>query len=82
MSTKTCTTCKLTKPHAEFRKQASTKDGLKYACRACDNAAQKKRYEKIKPQYIEQVKAWQEKNPDKVLGYKKKYERKDEDNGV
>ena len=78
---KCCTKCKLTKPLAEFRRQSSTKDGLKYTCRACDDATQKARYQRIKPQYIAKVKEWQKSNPDKVLGYKKKYDQKPEDEG-
>lgn len=39
---KTCTTCGRTKPLTEFGKHKSTKDGLRYVCRSCNNMVQRK----------------------------------------
>jgi hypothetical protein len=33
--TKTCTKCKVSKPHSEFYKRAASQDGLSYVCKAC-----------------------------------------------
>ena len=41
---KVCTKCKEALPLSEFRKQSSTKDGLKYCCKECDNKAAKSYY--------------------------------------
>ncbi len=70
---KICTKCKEQKPLSAFRKQSSTKDGLKYYCKECDNQTAKKYYEKNKNKIIEKVTQWQKSNPEKVKGYKKSY---------
>ena len=45
---KNCTKCKKQKPLEAFRKQRSTKDGLKYYCKECDNKTAKSYYQKNK----------------------------------
>ena len=70
---KVCTKCKEALPLSEFRKQSSTKDGLKYYCKKCDNASAKSYYKKNKEKIVGKVKEWQNNNPDKVKGYKKSY---------
>ena len=70
---KTCTKCKEVLPFSEFRKQSSTKDGLKYYCKKCDNEIAKKYYEKNKNKIVSNVKQWQKDNPNKVKEYKKSY---------
>jgi hypothetical protein len=70
---KICTKCKEQKPLETFRKQRSTKDGLKYYCKECDNKTAKSYYQKNKEKIVGKVKEWQNNNPDKVKGYKKSY---------
>ncbi len=70
---KICTKCKEEKPLGDFRKQSSTKDGLKYYCKECDNRIAKKYYEKNKGKIVNNVKQWQKDNPNKVKEYKKSY---------
>tara|TARA_R110001599_G_scaffold154792_1_gene340415 strand:- start:43 stop:303 length:261 start_codon:yes stop_codon:yes gene_type:complete len=70
---KICTKCDKQKPLEAFRKQRSTKDGLKYYCKECDNHTAKKYYEKNKGKIIGKVTEWQKNNPDKVKTYKKSY---------
>ena len=41
MTTKTCTKCGKKKPVSEFNRQAASKDGLKYQCKACTGGCQK-----------------------------------------
>jgi hypothetical protein len=70
---KICTKCKEGKPLGDFRKQGSTKDGLKYCCKKCDDEAAKKYYQKNKNKIITNVTQWQKNNPNKVKDYKKIY---------
>ena len=70
---KICTKCKEEKSLGDFRKQSSTKDGLKYYCKKCDNRIAKKYYEKNKGKIVNNVKQWQKDNPNKVKEYKKSY---------
>ncbi len=76
---KTCTKCKEQKPLAAFRKQSSTKDGLKYYCKDCDNKSAKSYYEKNKNKIVGKVKEWQKNNPEKVKDYKKTYYKKNKE---
>ena len=70
---KVCTNCRGQKPLKDFRKQSSTKDGLKYYCKACDDTTAKKYYEKNKKKIITKVTEWQKDNPNKVKDYKRSY---------
>ena len=70
---KICTKCKEEKSLGDFRKQSSTKDGLKYYCKECDDITAKKYYEKNKKKIITKVTQWQKDNPSKVKDYKKSY---------
>jgi hypothetical protein len=70
---KVCTKCKEQKPLEAFRRQSSTKDGLKYYCKECDDTTAKKYYEKNKKKIIIKVTQWQKDNPNKVRDYKKSY---------
>jgi len=70
---KICTKCKETFPFSGFRKQSSTKDGLKYYCKGCDDEIAKRYYEKNKIKIVNNVKQWQKDNPNKVREYKKSY---------
>ena len=83
---KRCTKCEEVKPLESFGKQSGTKDGLKYMCKACNNAARKAwkeanpervraaskaRYEANSDKVKARAKAWKEANPDKVKATKK-----------
>ena len=70
---KVCTKCNEQKPLDAFRKQRSTKDGLKYHCKECDNKTAKSYYNKNKGKIVTKVKELQKNNPTKVKGYKKSY---------
>jgi protein-arginine kinase activator protein McsA len=73
---KTCSKCQQSKAEAEFNKQSRSKDGFKSICRACDKEINKARYLKLQPKIMEQVLAWQAKNPEKVAAAKTKYRQK------
>ena len=70
---KICTKCKESKALGAFRRQNSTKDGLKYYCKECDDATAKRYYKKNKKKIITKVTQWQKDNPTKVKDYKKSY---------
>ena len=66
---KPCTKCKETKPLDCFYKQASSKDGLKSACKACVSAVSRE-YVRANPEKVQAGKrAWEQANPEKVLAY-------------
>lgn len=71
--TKACTTCGISKPLSDFRKQSATKDGYKYVCRLCDNAQYKKRYKKEPAKCIAYTRDWQARNKDKLRQYDKTF---------
>ena len=62
---KVCTKCKEAKTRWKLLgKQSSTKDGLKYCCKKCDDEAAKKYYQKNKNKIITNVTQWQKANPE------------------
>jgi 5-methylcytosine-specific restriction endonuclease McrA len=65
--TKNCTKCKEIKALDQFRKKASSKDGLRYWCKPCDNAASKRRYLADPEKAVANAKRWSLANPDKRL---------------
>ena len=73
---KTCNSCNVPKPLSNFSKQSSSKDGYKYRCKDCDKRYFDKYYEEKKPQIIQTIKVWQDKNYEKVSAHKKKYREK------
>jgi HNH endonuclease. len=70
---KTCSQCATEKPHAEFSKHKSTKDGLFYCCKACNRERNKKYYEKNKEQVLERQKKYREENKEQILEQNRKY---------
>jgi hypothetical protein len=52
---KYCSKCKQVKSLADFHKSSSTRDGLQYKCKPCHTG---------------EIRAWEKKNPEKVLAYK------------
>jgi hypothetical protein len=70
---KTCSRCLQAKEEKDFRKQASTKDGLKYLCRLCDNLTQREFYHKNKKYHKARTKVWRQAHRDKSREYSRKY---------
>lgn len=66
METKFCTLCSTYQPTTNFHKQAKSKDGLQYRCKACDKIFHKARYLKDKEKINKQTKKWKEENKDKA----------------
>ena len=74
--TKKCNSCQTLKSLSCFSKQNSSRDGYKYRCKDCDKRYFDKYYEDKKPQILEAVKSWQDKNYEKVSCHKRKYRDK------
>ncbi len=66
---KVCTKCKEQKPLTAFRKQSSTKDGLKYYCKECDNEMAKSYYSKNKNKIVDKVKERQKNIQNKIKNF-------------
>ncbi len=64
--TKTCSSCQINKPVAEFGKQSVRPDGLEVACKACMKERAAKRYEdpKTRKRILDATARWRERNPD------------------
>lgn len=65
MSTKFCTTCKIEKPLADFRKNSDRRDGLDYRCKLCRSQLEKVWHQKNPDRHREYVRRWRKKNPEK-----------------
>ena len=78
--TKYCKKCETEKPTTEFRKQATSKDGLFAWCQNCHDLDSESRYQKNKLKRIKQAAAWNEENKDKTKIYKKKYYESQKEN--
>ncbi len=70
---KTCSKCGFPKDICNFNKCARNKDGLNSYCKLCQKEYNNKRYDKNKDKIVEGIKDWQEKNEEKVKGYKKNF---------
>lgn len=71
--TKNCSKCNKEKFLHEFRVQSKAKDGYKSYCILCDDIYNKELYKKSKKKRIVQISLWNQKHPDKVKQYKKKW---------
>ena len=68
---KKCNKCKEVKPLESFSKLSGSKDGLRYNCKACSNAASKAWREANSEKAKATRKAWDEANLEKVKATKK-----------
>ena len=75
MGTKRCTKCGIEKPHDEFSKSTSRKDGLQTACKECFAAYFAKNKEKIAAYRAE----YYAKNKDKSAARSAEYYAKNKD---
>ena len=86
MILKTCSKCKERKPHSEFGKHKSMKDGLQNYCKKCqrqynvqyykENAEKKKQYYKENAERIKQhKKKYRKENAEKISQHRKQYRK-------
>ena len=73
METKVCSICKNDKGVCEFGKSKSSKDGLLYCCKKCNNERGKKYIKENPKKVLEQQKKWRDKNPEWVYNRHKKW---------
>jgi len=73
---KHCTKCREAKDESLFDKQSRAKDGRKPICKSCAKTLNRERYLRLERKIIEQVRAWQKENPEKVAAAKAKYRNK------
>lgn len=73
---KKCNKCGVEKPHAEFSKRKSTKDGLNYTCKACNREYYKKWHEENKEYKREYDRKYCEENKEHRREYTKKWREK------
>lgn len=66
---KVCTKCNEWKTLSEFHKDRQNKDGHRNTCKECAAIVSKLWVTDNPEQFRENVKSWQEANPDKVRGY-------------
>lgn len=69
---KTCSRCEENKPEDQFGKNSSASDGLNSACKACLNAYQKDRREKMN---ASKPAEWKKKSADKAAYMRKWHEK-------
>ena len=64
--TKTCSSCYLELPVAEFNKQSKRPDGLNITCKSCMKERHAKRYQdpSVRERILESSARWRERNPD------------------
>jgi len=63
---KQCSRCELLLSIGEFYKSKITSDGLRSACKQCEQKENATKYSKNREKEISRVRAWQAKNPDRV----------------
>jgi hypothetical protein len=69
LTQKKCTKCKAWKSKSEFRKHASSKDGLHSWCKQCNNEYNRKWNDTNKEYHREYQRKWNEANPDKMRSH-------------
>ena len=76
---KQCRSCENLLLSDQFNKQSSAPDGLKYECRKCASARNKRLYQNKTPEeiaaYKKQVTDWQKENPEDFSAAQKRYRK-------
>ena len=73
METKVCSKCKGEKKVCEFGSSKSSKDGLLYCCKECNNKRSKTYRNENYQKTLGQQKKWRDKNPEWVYNRQKKW---------
>lgn len=79
METKVCSKCKEEKKICEFGNSKSSKDGLLYCCKKCNNERGKKYVQENYQKTLEQHRKWTAKNPEWVYNRHKKWREENPD---
>lgn len=75
---KRCKQCGETKPFGGFYANASSKDGFRPECKACNLATRAEKYASNPQPYIDRVKKWQQANPERLNAYRRQYRQRPE----
>ncbi len=70
---KRCKRCGEIKPLTDFYREKACRDGHRPECKACNLAARKAKYQEDPAREIARVKAWQQRNRDRVVEYQRRY---------
>lgn len=79
METKVCSKCKEEKNVCDFGNSKSSKDGLLYCCKKCNNERGKKYVKENYKKTLEQHRKWTAKNPEWVYNRHKKWRTENPD---
>lgn len=69
---KFCPICNLFKPHADYYRSVSKKDGLSTYCKSCDSVRRKANYQANHERELDGAKRRREEHPERVAHYNKK----------
>lgn len=70
---KYCNLCKLEKHLSDFHKRSSRASGLASNCKACVSAREKRRYEENRQTILDNVRAYNDRNREKINARQRKY---------
>jgi hypothetical protein len=70
---KRCKRCNEVKPLTDFYREKGCRDGHRPECKVCNLAARKAKYQENPAREIARVKAWQQRNADRVADYQRRY---------
>ncbi len=73
---KMCSKCGVNKFMSLFTKELKSKDGHSSKCKECCHKYNQERYKLKREKLISQSSNWNQKNPDKVKQYKKRFEKR------
>lgn len=76
---KKCSKCEVIKPHTEFYKGTSSKDGLYSYCKSCTKIRAQKYYSDNADELIAYTKSWKQNNPEKVNAQNQRWYKKNPD---
>jgi Recombination endonuclease VII len=59
---KICSKCRIEKPHSEYHKKNTTKDGMSGHCKECQRAYVKSHYDRNRQYYLDKARVWEKEN--------------------
>lgn len=76
---KKCSKCEVIKPHSNFHKSKSSKDGFYSYCKECTKIRSKIYYADNADKFIAYTKSWKKSNPEKVNAQNQRWYKKNPD---
>ena len=78
-ATKTCNTCRETRPISSFSKDRAKADGLQYQCKLCAKERNRRYREQNRDELLEYQRQYREQNRDELLEYQRQYREQNSD---